>query len=184
MIVQFLVALVATVSFAVLYDAPQKELLFSGLSGAVGWVVYLYLTDEMQINKVFACVTATLILTLIARILAVVRCCPVTVYLLVSIFPLVPGTGIYYTSYYLITRQNELFAATGLATFETAAAIAFGIAMGFGLPQSWFWIFQRPKTLRRQEIFRGREELQNPEGVRSTEEFQRREDIERKSNDT
>ncbi|MDY2627833.1 MAG: threonine/serine exporter family protein [Lachnospiraceae bacterium] len=151
MIVQFLVALVATVSFAVLYDAPQKELLFSGLSGAVGWVVYLYLVEEMQVNKVISCVAATLILTLIARILAVARCCPVTVYLLVSIFPLVPGTGIYYTSYYLITRQNSLFAATGLATFETAAAIAFGIAMGFGLPQSWFGIFQRRKKLERKD---------------------------------
>lgn len=145
MIVQFLVAMVATVSFAVLYDAPRPELLFSGLSGAVGWVVYLYLFEGLQMNGVVSCVAATFILTLIARILAVIRCCPVTVYLLVSIFPLVPGTGIYYTSYYLITRQNQLFAVTGLATFETAAAIAFGIAMGFGLPQSWFGIFRRRK---------------------------------------
>lgn len=143
MIIQFLVALVATVSFAVLYDAPYKELLFSGLSGAVGWVVYLFLTGEVQVNKIFATVVATIILTLIARILAVMRKCPVTVYILVSIFPLVPGTGVYYTSYYLITRQNELFASMGLATFETAAAIAFGIALGFGLPQNWFLIFNR-----------------------------------------
>ena len=140
MIVQFLVALLATVRFAILYDAPQKELWFSGLSGAVGWL--LYLTKEMHVHSVTATVAASLILTLIARILAVARRCPVTVYLLVSIFPLVPGTGVYYTSYYLITRQRELFSATGLATFETAAAIAFGIAMGFGLPQNWFLIFQ------------------------------------------
>lgn len=157
MIVQFLVAMVATVSFAVLYDAPRPELLFSGLSGAVGWVVYLCLFEGLQVNKVVSCVAATFILTLIARILAVVRCCPVTVYLLVSIFPLVPGTGIYYTSYYLITRQSQLFAATGLATFETAAAIAFGIAMGFGLPQGWFGIFRRRKSFEeahRREISR------------------------------
>jgi uncharacterized membrane protein YjjB (DUF3815 family) len=143
MIIQFLVAMAATVSFAVLYDAPQKELFFSGLSGAVGWVVYIYLTGTMHTNAIFACLVATIILTLIARILAVMRRCPVTVYLLVSIFPLVPGTGIYYTSYYLITRQKELFSVTGLTTFETAAAIAFGIALGFGLPQSWFGMFRR-----------------------------------------
>ncbi|MDO5410590.1 MAG: threonine/serine exporter family protein, partial [Lachnospiraceae bacterium] len=138
MIVQFLVAMAATVSFAVLYAAPYRELFFSGFSGAVGWVVYLYLNQELETGTIVACVMATFILTVIARILAVVRRCPVTVYLLVSIFPLVPGTGIYYTVYYLITRQSELFAATGLATFETAASIAFGIALGFGLPQSWF----------------------------------------------
>lgn len=147
MIVQFLVALIATVSFAVIYDAPRRELLFSGLSGAVGWVVFLVLTEDMQVNKVFACVVATFILTLIARILAVIRRCPVTVYLLVSIFPLVPGTGVYYTSYYLITRQNQLFASMGLETFETAAAIAFGIALGFGLPQSWFRVLDGKQRL-------------------------------------
>lgn len=147
MIVQFLVALVATVSFAVLYDAPRQELLFSGLSGAVGWVVFLVLTKDMQVNKIFAYVAATFILTLIARFLAVIRRCPVTVYLLVSIFPLVPGTGVYYTSYYLITRQNQLFTSMGLETFETAAAIAFGIALGFGLPQSWFRILDRKRNV-------------------------------------
>lgn len=166
MIVQFLVALLATVSFAILYDAPQKELWFSGLSGAVGWLVYLYLTKEMHVHSVAATVAASLILTLIARILAVARRCPVTVYLLVSIFPLVPGTGVYYTSYYLITRQRELFLVTGLATFETAAAIAFGIAMGFGLPQKWFLIFQgrewleRKRQIEREKLEKERTEMQ------------------------
>lgn len=141
MIVQFIVALFSTVSFAVLYDAPSKELLFSGLSGAVGWVVYLYLVNNWQCNRILAYVIATVILTLIARILAVLRRCPVTIYLLVSIFPLVPGTGIYYTSYYLITRQNRLFYSMGLMTFELAAAIAFGIALGFVPPQKWFYVF-------------------------------------------
>lgn len=143
MIVQFLVALIATIGFAVLYDAPYKELLFSGLSGAAGWVVYLILIEDMRANKIFATVVAAVILTLISRILAVIRKCPVTVYMLVSIFPLVPGMGVYYTTYYLITRQNALFASMGLETFETAAAIAFGIAIGFGLPQNWFFIFNR-----------------------------------------
>lgn len=152
MIVQFLVALVATVSFAVIYDAPRKELLFSGLSGAVGWVVFLVLTKDMQVNKIFAYVVATFILTLIARFLAVIRRCPVTVYLLVSIFPLVPGTGVYYTSYYLITRQNQLFTSMGLETFETAAAIAFGIALGFGLPQSWFRILDGKRKVFRADF--------------------------------
>lgn len=177
MIVQFLVAMVATVCFAVLYDAPQKELLFSGISGAVGWVVYLYLTQEMQVHTVLACVAATLILTLIARILAVIRRCPVTIYLLVSIFPLVPGTGIYYTSYYLITRQKELFSATGLATFETAASIAFGIALGFGLPQSWFGIFYRGERPGR------REKSDRKDTFDSRKIFDRSERLERKNTD-
>jgi uncharacterized membrane protein YjjB (DUF3815 family) len=145
MIIQFIVALLATVSFAILYDAPYKELLFAGLCGAVGWVVCLFLTDKMHINQILACVIATFILTVMGRVLAVIRRCPTTVYLLVSIFPLVPGSGIYYTSYYLITRQRRMFATMALTTFETATAIAFGIALGFGLPQTWFYLFARKR---------------------------------------
>ncbi len=54
------------------------------------------------------------------------------------IIPLVPGAGIYYTAYYLITKQHALFAQKGLETFEIASAIVLGIIFGFAIPQSLF----------------------------------------------
>lgn len=143
MVIQFIIALIATMCFAILYGCPPKEVVYSGLSGAVGWCVYIFLMQKMEIGNMMSCVIATFILALVARILAVIRRCPVTVYLLVSIFPLVPGAGIYYMSYYLITKQNDLFGVKGFAAFETAAAIAFGIALAFGFPQSWFKALQK-----------------------------------------
>ena len=101
MIIQFLVSLAATLSFAVLFSAEKKQLFFCGLTGALGWIVYLiclqYHTDNAIANLI-----ATFALTLVARILSAVRRTPVTVFLLTGIFPLVPGAGIYYTSYYFI----------------------------------------------------------------------------------
>lgn len=41
MIIQFIVSLFATLSFAELFGAPKKELFFCGLTGAIGWVVYV-----------------------------------------------------------------------------------------------------------------------------------------------
>ena len=41
MIIQFLVSLAATLSFAVLFSAEKKQLFFCGLTGALGWIVYL-----------------------------------------------------------------------------------------------------------------------------------------------
>ena len=38
MIIQFIVSLFATLSFAELFGAPKKELFFCGLTGAIGWV--------------------------------------------------------------------------------------------------------------------------------------------------
>ena len=59
-------------------------------------------------------------------------------YLLCGIFPLVPGAGIYYTAYYLITKESALFSAKGLETFEIALAIVFGIIFGFAIPEAIF----------------------------------------------
>lgn len=42
-IIQFIVAGFATFSFAVLFSAPKKELLYCGFSGAFGWILYYIL---------------------------------------------------------------------------------------------------------------------------------------------
>ena len=35
------VAFAATIAFAVIFHSPRRELLFTGLTGAAGWAVYL-----------------------------------------------------------------------------------------------------------------------------------------------
>ena len=85
--IQFLVSLLATLSFAVLFSAPQKELLFCGLTGAIGWMVYIISLD-LHTNAAIANLIATLTLTLVARTLSAIRRNPVTIYLLTGIFPL------------------------------------------------------------------------------------------------
>ena len=146
MIIQFLVSLAATLSFAVLFSAEKKQLFFCGLTGALGWIVYLiclqYHTDNAIANLI-----ATLALTLVARILSAVRRTPVTVFLLTGIFPLVPGAGIfplvpgagiYYTSYYFIMGDMSRFSQYGISTVKVAGSIVLGIIFGFALPQSLF----------------------------------------------
>ena len=100
-VIQFVFAMIATIAFALLFCAPKKELVFCGLSGALGWIVY-YILFQLNGNVVLASLVATFILTVFSRTMAVVRRNPATVYLLCGIFPLVPGAGIYYTAYYLI----------------------------------------------------------------------------------
>ena len=136
-IVEFLLAMVATISFAILFNAPKKEVISCGLTGALGWAVYYGMTEQ-TINSVFASLAATFCLTILARCFAVIRKNPVTVYILPGIFPLVPGAGIYYTAYYLFIGNNEMSGYKGLETLEISGAIVFGIIFGFGIPQSLF----------------------------------------------
>ena len=71
-VVQFVVSLMATLSFAVLFSAPKKELFFCGLTGAVGWIVYLIFLDH-NASIPIANLIATFALTLISRVIASVR---------------------------------------------------------------------------------------------------------------
>jgi uncharacterized membrane protein YjjB (DUF3815 family) len=142
MFIQFLVSLFATLSFAVLFAAPKSELIFCGLTGAVGWLVYL-LCLESDVNKALSNLIATFALTVLARTIASLRKNPVTVYLIAGIFPLVPGAGIYYTSYYFIMNEMSQFSAAGMDTIKVAGSIVLGIVFGFSLPYSWFNYLQK-----------------------------------------
>lgn len=137
MIIQFVICLFATLSFAVLFHAPKAELVFCGLTGSLGWIVYL-LCLESDLSIPISNLVATLALTVVARTISAIRRNPVTVYLLCGIFPLVPGAGIYYTSYYFIMNQMDLCSQSGMETVKVAGSIVLGILFGFGLPQSWF----------------------------------------------
>ena len=148
-IVQFLIAAVSTVTFAILFSAPKKELFFCGISGGLAWLVYFMVYQESE-NVVLGSLVATFVLTILCRILAVARCTPATVYLVSGIFPLVPGAGIYYTAYYLISGMSEQCSAKGLETFEIALAIVFGIIFGFSIPEALFHKWESRKNRRRE----------------------------------
>ena len=137
MIIQFIVSLFATISFALLFSAEKKQLFFCGLTGAVGWIVYIVSLDYHAENAI-ANLIATLALTLVARTFSALRRTPVTVFLLSGIFPLVPGAGIYYTSYYFIMGDMHMFSQYGISTIKVAGAIVLGIIFGFSIPQSLF----------------------------------------------
>ena len=59
-------------------------------------------------------------------------------FLISGIFPLVPGAGIYWTVYYLVTDQLGLAVHTGYAAVKAAVAIVLGIVAVFELPQGMF----------------------------------------------
>ena len=61
-----------------------------------------------------------------------------TIFLISGIFPLVPGAGIYWTVYYLVTEQLGLAVYTGYEAVKAAVAIVLGIVFVFELPQGLF----------------------------------------------
>ena len=72
------------------------------------------------------------------RFFAVRERCPVTIFLICGILPLVPGAGIYWTCYYLVTGQLDEASTRGFSALKAAVAIVLGIVFVFEIPQRFF----------------------------------------------
>lgn len=131
---QFVVAVIATISFGITFHVPKRHYLAGGLTGAVGWMVYIFCVELFALSPAIATLVATLPLTGCARFFAIRHKAPVTIFLLPGIFPLVPGAGIYYTAYYFIQNENALALAKGISTFKIAVALAIGISLVLCVP--------------------------------------------------
>ena len=62
--------------------------------------------------------------------MARIRKYPAISYLVVSIFPMIPGAGVYYTMNYAVRGDMDLFASKGMHTAAVAGIMAVGILLG------------------------------------------------------
>lgn len=133
---QTIAAFIGTLAFSIYFHVQSKHYLLCGCIGAAGWCCYQLLAPALGVVE--ACFFATVVVIIFSRLCAIRRRCPVTVYLISGIFPLVPGAGIYWTAYYSITQQSNLAVSKGLETLQIAVAIVLGIVLVLEIPQKFF----------------------------------------------
>jgi Uncharacterized conserved protein len=132
-IFHFVVAFFGTLSFSVLFRVPKHQLLFSGLTGGIGWLVYILCVD-MSATSFTAAFISAFVLTWISRVFAFTRKSPVTNFLIGGIFPIVPGAGIYSAGYAFFMGDTSGGLNAGFDTIKIAAAIALGMGIVTSLP--------------------------------------------------
>lgn len=126
-----------TAAFALLFSVPRPYLMRCGVIGGCGWLCYR-LFALLGLTPVWAVFFANTVVVFLSRSSAVRRLCPVTLFLIPGIFPLVPGAGIYWTAYHLFTGEVERAAEQGFSTVKSAVAIVLSILLVFELPQNLF----------------------------------------------
>ena len=127
-IIQCIAAAVGCTGFCMLFNVHGKGMTFCILGGTLSWAVYLvttYLLKDPYLGYFFA----TLFAAGFAETMARIRHFPAITYLLISIFPLIPGAGIYYTSSYLADGNMAAFIEKGTETSAIAGIMAIGILM-------------------------------------------------------
>lgn len=129
---QTLAAFAATVAFCILFSVPTKQYFFCGICGAASWLVYC-IFDSIT-GPVYATFFASVVIVFMSRSMAVVRKCPVSVFLVTGIIPLVPGSAIYYMAYNFFMDNMTEAAHYCFLTVKLACAIVMGIVCVFALP--------------------------------------------------
>ena len=111
-LVTVLTATIGTLGFSLLFSVPRRRLFYATFSGTVSIVGYLvagmFSDSELVCNLIGMVAAATYV-----EIMARVTRCPVTLYLIPSTVPLIPGGGLYYTMFYIVEGNVGLAAAKG-----------------------------------------------------------------------
>ena len=136
MIGQLIAAIIGTVAFCALFSVPRKYYLFCGITGGLGWMVYLLA------GRVFgygvSILFAAAVVAFTARIMTVCLSCPSPVFLIPGLFPLVPGAGVYWTTYYTVVGDLQMAGQAGYDALKCAVAIVLAIVFIYELPQAMF----------------------------------------------
>lgn len=137
MLLQFIAYFFSCVCFAIIFNAPKKELAFCGIVGLCGKIVYTLLHINAGSSS-FAVLSAALAIAAFARILSYNRKAPSTLYLIPGILPLAPGVEMYHTMQGVLFGDMLYTYIQGVETIKIAGLISLGIVVIFSLPQKVF----------------------------------------------
>jgi uncharacterized membrane protein YjjB (DUF3815 family) len=125
-VMQCLWAFIGCIGFAILFNIHHMGVLICAAGGMMTWAVYL-IAVKLGSDLIGANFWAALFASAYSETMARFRKCPAISYLVVSVFPLLPGAGIYYTVCYALENDLDLALHKGLETAAIAGVMAVGI---------------------------------------------------------
>ncbi len=127
-IAQLVACLIGCTGFSILFNIHGPGGLLCTLGGILSWGTYLA-ACAITGNDIAGYFCASVAAALYSEIMARVRKYPAISYLVVSIFPLIPGASVYYTVNHAVRGDMESFSSQGMYTLAIAGAIAVGILL-------------------------------------------------------
>jgi len=137
--VQCIASFVGCIGFSILFNIHGPGVLLCVLGGTLTWAVYS-LAFYLGGSDLAAFFWSALFASVYSEVMARIRKYPAISYLVVSVFPLIPGAGVYYTMNYAMRGDMTAFTSKGMHTAATAGVIAVGILLAstaFRLLAEW-----------------------------------------------
>jgi uncharacterized membrane protein YjjB (DUF3815 family) len=128
---------VGSLGFALFFNVRRGLLAPCTIGGILCYAVYLLCVNIAQAEGVF-------IPTLLASVFAAIYSealsrrthAPTSVFFIISVIPLVPGRGLYYTMLAVVQQNVAAISSSGTATLQTALGIAIGLVIVWAFVQT------------------------------------------------
>ena len=127
-IVQLIACVIGCIGFSIIFNIHGPGLLLCALGGVIAWSIYS-VTVFLGFGDLTGYFFGAAISSAYAEIMARIRKYPAISYLVVSIFPLIPGASVYYTMNFAVRGEMERFADQGMYTIAIAGIMAVGIIL-------------------------------------------------------
>lgn len=127
-IMQNVACYIGGLGFCIIFNIHGWGMTLCAIGSCITWSVYL-LVLYWTGNELMAYLWGAIAGSAYSEIMARIRHCPATAYLVVSIFPLIPGAGVFYTMQYAVNGDMQAFADKGTNTAAIAGAMAMGIIL-------------------------------------------------------
>lgn len=120
------VSFIVTFGFGILFNIKGKKLLFAALGGGLSWYCYS-LPLSLGLSEVSSLFISALVFSTYSEVLARIFKTPVTSFVICALFPLVPGSGMYYTMLATINGDLQNAVHLGINTLANAGTLALGV---------------------------------------------------------
>lgn len=125
---QFIFSFIATSGFSILFNVPKKSIIYAGLTGAFGWILYFFL-NKITSSMTFSVFLASAFIAILGEVFARIDKRPVTTFVIPGIVLLVPGYTIYLSMVNLMNQDFHSTIKLGTEAIFVSGAISVGIIL-------------------------------------------------------
>ena len=122
---------VALLGIAVIFDVPPKKMLWAIIGSIISCIIML-IGDKYGLDPLLTNMLATALPCVYCEMMARLLKTPTTVFMIPSLLPLVPGSRLYYTMFYLFSGEQQLFLDNMLIAVKICTGIAMAIIVVTG----------------------------------------------------
>lgn len=127
-LLQVVMAFFGTIGFGMVFRSRGKKLFLAGVGGMLAWALFLLLGCWIESEPIRYFIVSVII-SIYAEVLARICKTPAGTFGILSLVPLVPGGGLYYSADYALSGDMQAFAAKALSTLSLTAMLSVGIVL-------------------------------------------------------